>query len=204
MGVFFVQKTCYITNTKSLIQKNMKKFITLSLIILAITACTPKYKPDTSGLTPEFKQKEETRLNDFKTKYSQAQNDSDKEKYAFETGFRYMNLGDYDNAIKYYEIVLKLNADHPQALNNMAVMYEEMGDIKQALKYEQKLYNKNTTNTEVVSDTIRLLAKNKQFIDAQGVLDTFAKTEEGKKQGPFLSEQMKFLKDEEAKEKAKK
>lgn len=182
----------------------MKKTAIILLVALTLTACGAKYKPDTSGLTKEYKNKEQTFLNEFKGKYETAANDEDKEKYAFETGFRYMNLGDYDNAIKYYEIVLKYNSIHFQTLNNLAVIYEEMGDIEKALKYEQQLYNKNATNIEVVRDTIDLLVKHKQFVDAQGVLDTFAKTGEGKQQGQFLSEQMSYLKDEESKSMDKK
>lgn len=182
----------------------MKKTAIILLVALTLTACGTKYKPDTSGFTKEYKDKEQTFLNDFKGKYETAANDADKEKYAFETGFRYMNLGDYDNAIKYYEIVLKYNPIHFQTLNNLAVIYEEMGDIEKALKYEQQLYNKNTTKVEVIRDTVRLLEENKQFKDAQGVLDTFAKTEEGKKETQFLVEQANDLKVAEDKEKNKK
>jgi tetratricopeptide (TPR) repeat protein len=175
----------------------MKKTIIIAMAILSLTltACGA-YKPDTSWMTKEYKQKEQALLDEFKGKYEAATTDEDKEAYAFETAFRYMNLGQYDNAIKYYEIVLGYNPDHPQSLNNLASMYE---DMEKALTYEQKLYNKNATIAEVVSDTIRLLARNKQFADAQGVLDAFAITEEGKKQGEFLSEQMQFLVDERAK-----
>jgi tetratricopeptide (TPR) repeat protein len=181
----------------------MKKIISIALVLLAmvvtITGCN-SYKPDTSGFTKEYVEKEQRFLNEFKNKYENATTDADKELYAFETGFRYMNLGKYTKAIKYYEIVLKLNPEHPQALNNLAVIYEEMSEFQKALTYEQKLYNKNATSTEVVMDTIRLLVKNKQLNDAQGVLDKFASTEEGKSQGDFLSEQMQYL--TEAREKA--
>lgn len=179
----------------------MKKLTAVALIVLTfvLTACGTSYKPDTSGFTEEYKQKEQAFLDEFKTKYENATTDADKETYAFETGFRYMNLGDYDNAIDYYEIVLEYNPTHYQALNNLAVIYEEMGEIEKALTYEQQLYNKNTTNVEIVRDTIRLLIKNRQFSDANGVLDTFARTEEGKNQAEFLSEQKQYISDESVK-----
>ena len=176
----------------------MKKILTIVLLAIALTACGSKYKPDTSGFTEDYKNKEQAFLNDFKSKYNAAENKDDKEKYAFEIGFRHMNLGDYDNAIKYYKIALDYNPIHFQALNNLAVIYEEMGEIEKALKYEQQLYNKNTTNIEVVRDTIRLLAKNAQFKDAQGVLETFMATDTGKVQSNFFDEQMASLKDIEA------
>lgn len=170
------------------------------LIALTLTACNA-YKPDTSGFTEEYKQKEQALLDEFKDKYENATTDDEKEEFAFETGFRYMNLGSYSDAIKYYKIVLKYNPIHFQALNNMAVMYEEMGETEEALKYEKQLYSKNATNTEVVRDTIRLLVENKQFEDAHGVLDTFASAEEGKKEGEFLSEQLTYIVNEEKKAK---
>lgn len=176
----------------------MKKLLTITLIAVALTACSSKYKPDTSGFTEDYKSKEQAFLNDFKAKYEAAESKDDKEKYAFETGFRSMNLGDYDNAIKYYEIALGYNPIHFQALNNLAVIYEEMGDIEKALKYEKELYNKNATNIEVVRDTIRLLAKNNQFKDAQGVLETFIATDTGKTEPDFFRDQMAQLKDLEA------
>lgn len=182
----------------------MKKLTSIALIVtafvLAFTACG-SYKPDTSGFTKEYIQKEQAFLDEFKGKYESATTDADKEKYAFEVGFRNMNLGNYEDAIDYYEIVLEYNPGHTQTLNNLAVIYEEMGDIEKALGYEQQIYNANTTNVEIIRDTIRLLVKNGQFSNANGVLDTFAITEESKNQAEFLSEQKQYLVDEEAKAK---
>jgi len=176
----------------------MKKILSIALITITFTACNT-YKPDTSGFSEEYKQKEQAFLDDFKIKYNNASTNDEKEEFAFEIGFRNMNLGNYKNAIKYYDIVLSYNPAHPQALNNLAVMYEEMGEIEKALKYEQQLYNTNPTNVEIVGDTIRLLVKNEQFNDAHGVLDTFAGTAEGKNQAEFLSEQMQYIVDEKEK-----
>ncbi|MFA6306151.1 MAG: tetratricopeptide repeat protein, partial [Candidatus Gracilibacteria bacterium] len=124
--------------------------------------------------------------------------------WQFEKAFQLQALGRYEQAVEEYEKALTMAPDDFATLNNLAAIYEEVEDIEKALTYEQKLYNKNTTNIEVLKDTIRLLVKNKQFSDAQGVLDTFARTEEGKKEGAFLSEEMTYLKGEEAKEQNKK
>ena len=178
----------------------MKKIIlSLSIISLLISGCASNKWDIKDPNAPEaYYKQHEKQLKDNQEKL-----DKDPENFTlqFEKAFQLQALKRYTEAVKEYEKALEMAPDDFATLNNLAAIYEEVGEIEKALTYEQQLYNKNTTNIEVLRDTIRLLVKNKQFSDAYGVLDTFAKTEDGKKEGAFLSEEMTFIKDEEAKSK---
>lgn len=188
-----------ISRTHKHITKNtMRKTVISAILLLAtgiLSACND-YTVDRSYLTQEAREKEEAQLAIALDNYEKSATDKDKADNAFEVGFRYMTLGEYEEAMDYYKIVLEYDAVHFPVLNNMAVMYEELGDIKTALEYEKKLYDNNPTNTEVVSDTIRLLVKNKQFNDAQGVLEKFTGSAEGKANLAFISEQYEYISSE--------
>ncbi len=183
----------------------MKKFaiITLTVLVLLTTAgCSQDpYVVDISYQSKEVQANNQKLLQESLDKYGKASTEDEKAGYATEIGFRYMQLGNYREAIKYYEEVIKNSPGHFAALNNIAAMYEEAGDLKKALEYEQKLYQDQSTNSEVVADTIRLLVKNSQFSDAQGVLDAFSKYD--KKNGPnytdFISDQFSYIADAQAK-----
>ncbi|MCK9186784.1 tetratricopeptide repeat protein [Candidatus Gracilibacteria bacterium] len=181
----------------------MKKIIiSLLAVSLLLSGCaSAKWDKKDPNAPAAYYQKHEQQLKD-----NQAKLDKDPTNFTlqFEKAFQLQALGRYKEAVKEYEKALAMAPDDFATLNNLAAIYEEVGEIEKALTYEQKLYNQNTTNIEVLKDTIRLLTKNKQFSDAQGVLDTFAGTEEGKKEGAFLSEQMTYIKDETAKEQNKK
>ncbi len=181
-------------------KKNLIITILLLTSVLGLSACQKSYKPDRSYMSPEQIEKEQNLLDEFKGKLDTAENNADKITYSFEIAFRYQTLGDYDNAIKYYEEVLELDGQDKRSLNNLAVMYEEMDDIPKALEYEQKLYNIDPINTEAVEDTIRLLVKNKQFSDAEGVVMQFANSSKGEENAEFIGGQFAYIKEEKDKD----
>ncbi len=110
-----------------------------------------------------------------------------------EIAFSYMGMGEYGKAIKYYEELLKNDPFYFPALNNIAVMYEELGEVKLALPYQAALYQNNKTNPEVVEDSIRLLVADGQYEDALRLLEAFAIED---KEGQFrqmISSQFEYI-----------
>jgi|GEM_PF-3508364 len=178
--------------------KTYTKFMAIIMTsFFVLSGCA--YTPDRSYMTQEATAKEEKILQDAKDKYNQSKTDDEKQKQLFEMAFRYQNLGDYDNAISSYEQVLKISPTHYQSLNNLATIYEEMKEIPKALKYEQKLYENNVTDPEVINDVIRLLVENKQLAEAKKLLETFAVSSVGKNNLEFISGQYVFITDAEKK-----
>jgi tetratricopeptide (TPR) repeat protein len=151
-----------------------------------MSACGNGYTPDRSYSTPEQKTQEEQQLNTAIEKNKTATTDLEKSESAASIALRNMNLGNYKEAIKYYKQVIESDPSNFAALNNLSVMYEEMGDIDAAIKYIGLLYNLYTDNAEVNSDFIRLLITNKQFIEATKVVEVYKKTEKAKTNEEFI------------------
>lgn len=198
--VFLNMKECNVKITPSLtfnffMKKSTKILITFSVFsALFIFGCSAKnYTQDISYMPKDIQAKNEKMLTDALTKYNGETDPAKKVKDADEVGFRYMTLGKYSDSMKYYEEILKSDPTNYQALNNIAYMYETVGEKQKALTYEQKLYEAYSTNPNVILDVIRLLIANNQASDAQGVLETFAKTDAGKKEAAFISDQYKII-----------
>ncbi len=177
----------------------MKKLKLLSLLLLAtfsLTACgKDPFMVDISYQPPETQEKNQKLVQDYLEKYNNESDPAEKARFAQEAGFYYMQLGNYREAIKYYEKVLEFDAVHFPALNNIAYMYEEAGDYAKAMEYQKRLYEANATNREVVADTIRILVRAKRFDEAVGVLTTFSQYDKssGNNYASFLSEQYEFI-----------
>ncbi|MFA5820636.1 MAG: hypothetical protein WC873_00775 [Candidatus Gracilibacteria bacterium] len=171
----------------------MKKILlSLAIISLLLLTSCGKYTVKIENLPPELKAKWEKELDENLAKYDDANDPYAKSQLASEVGFRYMNLGKYSKAISYYEEVLAYDNVHFPALNNLAFIYEEVGEIQKALEYEKRLYEANPLNKEVVGDTVRLLVKNYQFEDATKLLTTY--TINSKNEDPqFISDTLQFI-----------
>lgn len=163
----------------------MKKIFLTLLAVTVLAACGSQYVPDRSYMTPEQIELAQQDLEDALQKYETVKDSTStdpadevsKIDATASVGLRYMNLGDYDNAITFYEEVIELDPTHFPALNNLAVMYEEMGELDKAIEYVGELYNLYTDNAEVNSDFIRLLLANKQFEEAVRVVEAYKLTE---------------------------
>jgi len=181
----------------------MKAFKTVvSLGAIAIltfslfSACGTNYTVDISNMPAAQKEQHEKLLKEYQDKYDAEQDEDKKAEYASEIGFRYMNLGQYGKAIKYYKEVLAAFPSDYTALTNLSVMCEEVGEIEKALEYQQRIYENDSLNPNVIARTIKLLAKNYQFDDAVSVLETFAKTDAAKDNVLFISDQFSFIQEE--------
>lgn len=177
----------------------MKKIKFIALLLVAtfiVTACgKDPFMADISYQPPETQEKNREMVQDYLEKYNNESDAAEKARYAKEVGFFYMQLGNYREAIKYYEKVLEFDAVHFPALNNIAYMYEEAGDYAKAIEYQKKLYENNATNREVVADTIRILVRSERFDEAVGVLTAFSNYDKssGNNYVAFLSEQFEFI-----------
>lgn len=176
----------------------MKKLISLVLLtitVFTLSACGGnKYRIDISDMPQEMKAQEEQKLADALELYKEEAPDTlAKIDRIAEVGFRYMALGQYDNAIPYYEEVLELDPNHVPALNNLADMYEEVGEIEQALEYAVRLHESDPGWTEGVRDLVRLYTENSQPEEASRLLEEFAKTENGLSSTEFIEEQRAYI-----------
>lgn len=187
---------------------NKLKLISFAiLVMLTFTACAKDpYMVDISYLPKETQQKHQQLLKESQEQYNKATDPAEKSKFATEVAFNNMTLGNYREAINYYQKVLEFDAVHFPALNNLAYMHEEAGDLVKALEFEKRLYESNNTNSAVVEDTIRVLVKNNMFNDAQGVLEAFSKYNKSSgenKYTKFVSDQFAYIMEAKTKSKTK-
>ena len=71
-------------------------------------------------------------------------------------------LGDFSSAENLFKIVIKLDEDFIAALANLGILYDTLGDHKNAVKYYKLAVNKNSKVTEGMSWLKRFL-KNIHF-----------------------------------------
>lgn len=172
----------FFMNTRSIL------FLTLTLLL---TACT-NYKVETV-LSEEKIQEKNQKITETLAEYEKAETDDDKIKYASEAAFEYQLIGEYGKAIKLYKEVIAYNDINFAALNNLAAMYEELGELDEATKYIDLLYSKYSTYPQVIEDVVRIYLKNKQPEGAQRILNEFAATEKGKTEVGFVEGKQKEI-----------
>lgn len=67
----------------------------------------------------------------------------------YELGRYYYNHGEIDKAIDRFKLVLSFSPKHSNSLYSLAIAYEAKGDIKEALKYYEKVLELNPGNEEI-------------------------------------------------------
>lgn len=147
-------------------------FVVLVLTLL-LTSCG-KYSVDVT-LTPDQVATYELQIAESEA-ILDAEASTDAEKIsAYDTmGFAYQMMGEYKKALDLYEDALRLNPRDFIALNNSAVIYEDVGDIERASRFVLVLYTENPTNQQVVSDFIRIYVELGDTETAQTALESFA------------------------------
>ena len=150
----------------------MKKILTLSLLALLLTSCSGKWNQADPEMPEELRTLHEEAL---EAELATLEEDPANSDALFGAAFRYQQLGDWKKAVKYYEKVLELSPADWASLNNLAYMYETMEDYDQAAFYIKKLYESDPDNTEVISDTVRILLLAGDSVSAQLALENFAR-----------------------------
>jgi len=176
----------------------LKSTLSIIAVTAVLTACSTNYTVDISNMPEDQQEYHEMKLAEALDGFNgiedeEEERQSEKAQFAADAAFNYMSLGKYSDAISLYEKVLVQSSDDFAALNNIASMYEEVGENLKALEYQQKLYELHSTKLEVVGDTIRLLVKNGKNDDALGVLQTFAVTEAGGENLGWVSDQFEYI-----------
>ncbi len=81
------------------------------------------------------------------------------------------SLERHEDAKGHYEAALRIDANQPRALNNLAyLLIEHMDNAAEALPYAERAYRVQPTDSNVLDTYGWALAKNKRFGDAAGML----------------------------------
>jgi tetratricopeptide (TPR) repeat protein len=172
--------------------------IAIILTTLFVLSGCSKYQVEKPELTPEKIADYEKQIEDASTKLGNKDITIEEKVIAMESqGVGYERLGEYDKAIEIYKAILEIASSNFIALNNLTAIYEEVGEIEQAREYVGILHdiyrNDPKTNQEVVSDTIRILVKNKEIDTAQNVLEEYARNFQSTETSPFITEQYEYI-----------
>ena len=135
-----------IATFQTLLDKNPK-----SVELYVLLGESKKFGRDSTGAIAAFKKAKELDSNNFLP--------------PLELGLVYGDLGQYEDARKSYEEVLKLQPDNAEALNNLAYIKADTGqDLDQALAYAQRAQQKRPKDPNI-EDTLALIYIRKNLID---------------------------------------
>lgn len=153
---------------------NFPKYFTALLLTMAVfTACSGKnwYMPS-PNMPAEFKAHQEELIAKAEADLEKDPEDLDAQ---FQIGFSNQQIGEYSKAEKAYLKVLEMNEFHIPSLNNLADIYEQVGEFKLSAEYIKRLYSIDQTGVETLSDTIRILLKADMPQNAKEALENFAR-----------------------------
>lgn len=179
----------------------MKKTTTaliFALLVSSLLAGCSKYTVEKPELTPEKTQQYEQAIKENQEKLKASEiTEVEKTESLQSIGISYERLGKYNDAINYYEQILKIAPTNFLALNNLAAIYEEVEELDLAGKYVSLLYqnySKDTgTNEGVTTDLIRILVKNNEFDKAKIILEDYARDYQSIETSPFINDQFEYI-----------
>ena len=150
-----------------------KQIAALMLSVSLFTACTGV--PNKWDYTvPEFTEKkleERTeRLEDRKKAYKEEKTAES----TFSLALAYNHLWEMEEAEKYYLEALELAPNDYVTLNNLASVYELVGETQLAADTISRLFEINTSSIEVIRDTVRILLANNEPEKAFVAVETYA------------------------------
>jgi len=149
----------------------MKKRIYLAIFsVMLFSACSSTGPYFNEDMPADLQAFHEEQLNEH---LDLLEEDDSNVESLLEVAYRYEALGNYDKAIKYYEMLLAIDASHQPALNNLASIYEEMENYELAATYISDLYLVKPSSTEVIKDTVRILLLNENPEGAYLVMDHY-------------------------------
>ncbi|MFA4917464.1 MAG: tetratricopeptide repeat protein [Syntrophales bacterium] len=153
----------------------MKKIISITAILaLLLSGCmlSGKWNQPDPNMPQELKQKAENAISE---NLEILEENPEELGALLEVAVNYEQIGNYKEAVNYYEKLIELSPFHYVALNNIAAVYEIVEEYDLAAKYIKTLYEQNQTNTEVTRDTVRILLEADEPDDAQAALENYAK-----------------------------
>jgi len=166
----------------------MKKLLAITLLLtIGLAACSGQWNhfdpnmPD--GLVQQHKDLIKENLELFKE-------DSQNIEAIIALGVSYHALGDYKNAVTYYKKALDYDSAHIVALNNLADIYETMEDYETSAMYIMRLYEVQQDSYETINDTVRILLKFGDSLNAQQAVDNYAKLTENEEHIQSLNDQI--------------
>lgn len=156
----------------------MKKLFTLLLSLsLLLSACGgPLGSNAPEDMPEELKQ---SFIDNIEVSLSQIDEGTTGITVYSDLGYAYQMLGEYDEAIHYYELILELDISNYQALNNMVDIYEDLEDTEQAREYAKLLYSYNADNASVLKKVIIVFLADDQPELALEALENFARLHSG-------------------------
>lgn len=178
-----------------------RKIISLTLVFLftlTLAGCGNKYRVEKEGMPEQLRTQLEGQIKKGKEMLAAAADDlAAKTKALHEIAFASEQLGYYDKAIPLYKEILDIDPKHFPALNNLGVIYEEVKEFETSAKYYGRLLEANPSNTEALSDAIRVLLAAGLFESAQTNLENFARYNQdaGEDLSGFISDQFELIRD---------
>lgn len=140
------------------------------MMFLLLTACNSKWDQSDPNVDEAWADHQQELLDE---NLLILEEDSENFDALFEVAFRYQQLGDWKKAISYYEKVLKQNENDWATLNNLAYMYETVEDYDTAADYIRRLYIVDPGSIEVIKDTVRILLKAGDVVNAEEATANF-------------------------------
>lgn len=153
----------------------MKKIIQiLVILILSFSGCMfgSRWNQPDPNMPQELKQKAENAISENLDILKETPEELGA---LLEVAVNYEQIGNYKEAVNYYEKLIELSPFHYVALNNIAAVYETVEEYDLAAKYIKTLYEQNPSNPEVMRDTVRILLEADEPDDAQVALENYAK-----------------------------
>jgi tetratricopeptide (TPR) repeat protein len=155
-----------------------RKFFSFMLVFacaLTLTACGSQYRVEREGMPEKLEEKLEGQVSAGEAMLEAAESASEKTTALLEIASGNEQVGKLDEAILAYKEILKIDPNHFPALNNLGVIYEEVGEFETSAQYYSQLVEANPSNTGVFGDAIRVLVAAGQFEEAQTNLENFAR-----------------------------
>lgn len=195
-------------------KRNLKYFLVSFIIFSLFTACTKVDTDNTSVPEPPIQTELPKPEGMSDAQYQNELRIIRETKATIETtteGFpyqAYLDLGlhsetmqDYATAEECYQKVLETDETNYFALNNLAVVYERLGEKQKALELYAKLSDAYAESWEPLSDALRLFKELDRAEDGTKVLEHFIQNyPEEKRDADFqklISEKFKYLNDKE-------
>jgi len=171
-GFFLCKKYYTISGVIQLNKIIMKKLLIIcSLSLVLLSSCSNKWDQRDPDMPKEIVARNEEMLEKAMNLLDENPKDVDG---LFGAGFCYQQLGDWKEAVKYYEKVLVIEPTNWATLNNLAYMYETMGDYSKSAEYIKLLYQSDPTGIETIKDTVRILIKAGDSENALKALENFS------------------------------